>query len=74
MKQVSNNDLQVSSHGQWRNYTMMQKYPKLVQMNIVLSGTETLPYNVKRERAFTLIIKYPTLACNSRFSKTQFRL
>jgi hypothetical protein len=47
MKQASNNDLQVSSHGQWRNYTMMQKYPKLVKMNIALSGTATLPCNVK---------------------------
>ncbi len=43
-------------------------------MNIALWGTETLPCNVKRERAFTPIIKYHISACNYKFSKTQSRL
>jgi hypothetical protein len=39
-----------------------------------ISGTETLPCNVKRERTFTPIIEYHTSACKHRFSSTQLRL
>jgi hypothetical protein len=35
---------------------------------------ETLPCNIKRERAFTPIIEYHTSACKYRFSSTQLRL
>ncbi len=39
-----------------------------------ISGIETFPCSVKRERTFTPIIEYHTSACNHRFSSTQFRL